>query len=309
MLPGNIKYCNYLFIAGFILAVSACRSTTGSTEEGTVVKTPVTVVSVTFKPISETIELPAVTVFLNKNIIRSSTTGTIDTISVSPGDFVSNGQLLFTLKTREASAVRNSLPGDSSLVFIGIIKIVSPKEGVISSISHQTGDFVQEGDELAVVSEQNSLVFILEVPFELRGIVEKSNTCSLKLPDNTVITGTIKGKLPEMDVQSQAISYFVKPAATSRLPENLIAVAGIIKNSKTSAAVLPKLAILGDETQTEFWVMKVVNDSTAIKVPVRKGIENNDEVEILDPAFQSTDRVILTGNYGLPDTASVIVMK
>ena len=309
MLSENIKYCNYLVFAGFILTVSACRSTTVSTAEGTVVKTPVTVVAVTFKPISETIGLPAKTAFINKNIIRSATTGTIDGISVVPGDFVRSGQLLFILKTREASAFKNSLPGDSSLGFKGIIKILSPKEGVISSISHQTGDFIQEGDELAVISEQNSLVFILEVPYELKGIVEKNRTCSLKLSDNTVITGTIKGKLPEMDVQSQTISYIVKPAATSRLPENLIAVAAIVKNSKTSATVLPKPAILGDETQTEFWVMKLINDSTAIKVPVRKGIENNDEVEIVDPPFLPADRVILTGNYGLPDTAFVIIVK
>jgi hypothetical protein len=101
----------------------------------------------------------------------------------------------------------------------------------------------------------------------------------------------------------------VKPAINNRLPENLIAIAVIIKNNKTSATVLPKLAILGDETQTEFWVMELLNDSTAIKVPIRKGIENNDEVEILDPKFLPADRVILTGNYGLPDTALVIIMN
>ncbi len=30
--------------------------------------------------------------------------------------------------------------------------------------------------------------------------------------------------------------------------------------------VLPKQAVLGNETQTEFWVMKLINDSTAVKV-------------------------------------------
>ncbi len=309
MLQGNIKYCTFLFLAGFILTVSACRTSTISTGVGTIVRTPVTVVQVTFKPISETIELPAVTVFINKNIIRSATTGTIDGISVAPGDFVSIGQPLFTLKTREASAVRNSLQGDSSLGFKGIIKIVSPKEGVISTISHQNGDYVQEGDELAVISEQNSLVFILEVPFEMKSIIDKSNSCTLKLPDNSVITGTIKGKLPEMDVQSQTVKYFVKPASVGRLPQNLIAVATIVKSSKKSAAVLPKPAVLGDETQTEFWVMKLINDSTALKVIINKGIETNDEVEITDPSFNTTDRVILTGNYGLPDTASIVIIR
>jgi hypothetical protein len=250
-----------------------------------------------------------VSAFMIKNIIRSATTGTIEDISVIPGDFINKNQLLFTVKTREAMAVQNTQSGDSSLNFKGIIKIFSPKEGIIGSISHQNGDFVQEGDELAVIAEQSSLVFILEVPFEFKGLIEKRSTCSLKLPDNSVITGVIKGKLSEMNVQAQTISFLVKPVTTSRLPENLIATASIIRNSKENAAVLLKPAVLGNEALTEFWVMKLVNDSIAVKVIVKKGMETNTEVEITDPVFNPSDRVILTGNYGLPDTASIIIMK
>jgi biotin carboxyl carrier protein len=305
--------CNY-FIFPLILSAAVilpCCKNSGSksAEDKIEARTPVTIVSVSDKPISETIDLSAVSVFMNKNIIRSATTGTIEDISVTPGDFVGRNQLLFTVKTREAMAVQNTQSGDSSLNFKGIIKIFSPKEGIISSISHQNGDFVQDGDELAVIAEQNSLVFILEVPFEFKRIIEKRNTCSLKLPDNSVITGIIKGKLPEMNVQAQTISYLVKPVTSSRLPQNLIAVASIIKNSKENAAVLPKPAVLGNEALTEFWVMKLVNDSIAVKVIVKKGIETNNEVEIADPVFNPSDRVILTGNYGLPDTSLIIIMK
>jgi len=305
--------CNY-FIFPLILSAAVilpcCKNSGSKSAENKIeARTPVTIVSVSDKSISETIDLSAVSVFMNKNIIRSATTGTIEDISVTPGDFVSRNQLLFTARTREAMAVQNTQSGDSSLNFKGIIKIFSPKEGIISSISHQNGDFVQDGDELAVIAEQNSLVFILEVPFEFKSLIEKRNTCSLKLPDNSVITGIIKGKLPEMNVQAQTISYLVKPVTSSRLPQNLIAEASIIKNSKGNAAVLPKPAVLGNEALTEFWVMKLVNDSMAVKVIVKKGIETNNEVEIADPLFLPSDRVILTGNYGLPDTASIIIMK
>jgi biotin carboxyl carrier protein len=307
------SFSNFFIFPLVLLAavtLTFCKNSGSRSEELNIkARTPVTVVSVTDKPISETIDLSAVSVFLNKNIIRSSTTGTIEDISVTPGAFVNRNQLLFTVKTREAMAIRNSQSGDTSLNFNGIIKIFSSKEGIISSISHQNGDFVQEGDELAVIAEQNSLVFILEVPFEFKNLIEKRSTCSLKLPDNSVITGAINGKLPEMNVQAQTISYLVKPVTNSRLPQNLIAVASIVKNSKESASILPKPAVLGNEALTEFWVMKLVNDSIAVKVTVKKGMETNTEVEITDPKFNSSDRVILTGNYGLPDTAAIIIMK
>jgi hypothetical protein len=310
-MPKSFSNC---FIFPIVLSAAVtltCCKNSGNRSEENIIKarTPVTIVSVSEKPISETIDLSAVSVFLNKNIIRSSTAGTIEDISFSTGAFVKSNQLLFTVKTREAMAIGNNQSVDTSLNFNGIIKIFSSKEGIISSISHQNGDFVQEGDELAVIAEQNSLVFILEVPFEFKNLIEKRNTCSLKLPDNSVITGVINGKLPEMNVQAQTISYLVKPVTNSRLPQNLIAVASIVKNSKESTAVLPKPAVLGNEALTEFWVMELLNDSIAVKVPVKKGMETNTEVEITDPVFGPSDRVILTGNYGLPDTASIIIMK
>jgi hypothetical protein len=51
--------------------------------------------------------------------------------------------------------------------------------------------------------------------------------------------------------------------------------------------------------------MKLINDTIAIKVPITKGFENSEEVEIISPEFLQTDRIIFTGNYGLPDTARV----
>jgi hypothetical protein len=112
-----------------------------------------------------------------------------------------------------------------------------------------------------------------------------------------------------MDMQSQTIRYVVRPATTDRLPGNLIASVNLVKSSNSNALVLPKAAILGDETQTKFWIMKLINDSTAIKISVSKGFENNDEVEITEPVFEISDRILLTGNYGLPDTARVTIIQ
>lgn len=299
----------YLFGCGIFLIIYSCKSTPVNTEKEIEAKTPVTVARVAFKTISETIDIYAVTTYLKKNIICSSTNGLVESVSVVQGDYVSRGKLLFTLKTREASALQMNVQSDSSLTFKGIIKVFSPEEGVISSISHQSGDFVQEGGELAVVSDQNSMVFILDVPVEQIRFIEKIKECSLKLPDGRVISGMITGKLPEMNVQNQTVSYIVNPAAKIRLPQNLIANASLIKTINTNALVLPKDAILGNETLTEYWVMKLINDTTAVRVLVRKGIEKEDEVEIIEPKFLPEDRILLTGNYGLPDTAAVIISK
>lgn len=302
---------NFFFLLGsaIMLTFSSCRHAARSAEETPEVKTPVTVVPVVYKAVSSTVTLPAVATFMNKNIVRATTAGTIEKILIAPGEFISDGQLLFTIKTREAMALDKKAMKDTSLIFKGLINIISHKEGVINSISYQKGDFVQEGDEMAVVSEQNSLVFIMDIPFELEKYIEKNRNCRIILPDNRQINGTIERKLPEMDMQSQTMRYVIKPLSADRLPGNLIANVTLVKSSNEKATVLPKSAVLGDETQTTFWIMKLINDSIAVRTVVSKGFENNEEVEITNPVLLPSDRIVLTGNYGLPDTARVTIIK
>ena len=71
--------------------------------------------------------------------------------------------------------------------------------------------------------------------------------------------------------------------------------------------MVPKAAVLTDETQSQFWVMKITDSNIAVKVPIQKGMENSGEVEILSPAFSDKDRILISGNYGLADTAKVSI--
>ena len=289
--------------------IPSCKTGDSEPEEAGEVKTPVTIVGVTNRQVSSTIDLPAVTMFLNKSIVRATTSGTVQNISVKPGDPVTIGRLLFSIKTREAAALRNAAGSDTSLSVKGIININSTKSGIISSVSYQQGDYVMEGDELAVISDQSSLVFIIEVPIELNGLVEKNRNCTITLPDNKKTGAVITGRLPEMESGSQTVKYIARSGSSSGLPANLIASAGLVNYSNDNATILPKPAVLGNETQTEFWVMKLINDTTAVKIVVTKGYETDSEVEIKEPNFLPADRIILTGNYGLSDTATISVIQ
>jgi hypothetical protein len=51
--------------------------------------------------------------------------------------------------------------------------------------------------------------------------------------------------------------------------------------------------------------MKMTDSTTAVKIPVVKGLETGNKVEIISPVLNTTDKILLKGNYGLPDTAKV----
>jgi|WetSurMetagenome_2_1015567.scaffolds.fasta_scaffold05692_3 hypothetical protein len=287
----------------------ACQSHKAPAEPAIMARTPVTVVNPTNSDISDSVDFPAITTYLRRNIIRASISGVIESVNIVQGGNTGRGKEAFTIRTKEAAVLKNNQPADTSLGVKGLVKIQSPRDGIVSSVAHQTGDFVQEGDELAVVADINSLVFILEVPYEMAGSVSINSSCSLQLPDYTRMKGKITGRFPEMDKQNQTVSFIVDAGNISKMPENLIASGLIVKTEKKNVQALPRQALLGNETQTIFWVMMLSDDSTAVKAEVKKGIENENIVEILEPVFQKNDRILITGNYGLPDTAAVIVVK
>jgi multidrug efflux pump subunit AcrA (membrane-fusion protein) len=150
----------------------------------------------------------------------------------------------------------------------------------------------------------------LNLPYELRPYVLGKKNVQLKLPDGQSLNGTIAEVTAVVDSSSQTQNIFIRVNQRQlQLPVNLVAKVIIEKIAKPNAISLPKPAVLSDETQTSFWVMKVTDSTTAVKVPITKGIETNDQVEIVSPAFSSTDQFLLTGNYGLPDTAKIKIVK
>jgi len=296
-------------VLGLMLA-SCGRTVKKENDDETESVTPVTITHISFEAMTDYFELNANSIFQKKNIIRSTTTGIVQNIGINLGDNVTIGEILFTIITKEALALKDKTSiSDTSFHFKGELKIKASQNGIVNSIAHQLGDFVQEGDELATLAEQNSLVFLLQAPYEMANFAKQGTTCKIILPDNKTIDGMIGSILPAMDIQAQTVTLVVKPANSDNLPENLIAKIRIAKSTKKKSATLPEDAVLTDETQTTFWVMKLINDTIAIKVPIVKGIEANGMVEILQPEFLETDKILLTGNYGLEDTARVKIAK
>ncbi len=268
-----------------------------------------TVTTVLHSALNDSIELNAVSAFLQKSYVKANANGYLQSADVYPGKYVESGQTLFTLKTKEAQSIGNTISQlDSTLHFSGVNTIRAESAcGYITQLDHQSGDYVQDGEQLAVISDRNSFVFLLNLPYELRPAVLGKKTVSLILPDGARLTGIIGAVMPSVDSASQTQNIVIRVNTTTAIPENLIAKVRILRTARPSAQSLPKAALLTDETETNFWVMKLIDSTTAVKVPVKTGLETLDRVEVLSPVFASGDKILVTGNYGLPDTAKVKV--
>ncbi|SHM55479.1 efflux RND transporter periplasmic adaptor subunit [Mucilaginibacter sp. OK098] len=308
------RFKNILCFAAIALVYVSCKSGAAPAADDaaapTATETPVKVTTIDESALVNYTELNATSSFLQKNFVKANAIGYLQTVNAKIGHYVNKGEVLFTIKTKEAQSIGNSINVlDTTFKFSGVNKIKASEHGYITQLSHQAGDYVQDGEQLAIISDRSSFAFIMQLPYEMRGNVKSNQDVQLTLPDGTKLTGRVASFMPTVDTLSQTQGVILKVNSTAPIPENLVARARIIKSAKSNTISLPKSALLSNETQTEFWVMKLINATTAVKTLVTKGIESGDRVEILSPKFSSQDKIVISGNYGLADTAKVKIVQ
>ena len=298
----NISLLVSICILSFLLN-SCARKETKEAEQ-----TPVVLVKtspVTSGEIENSLSFNGKTIYLRKNQVVSPISGYILKMSVKFGDTVKKGGLLFEIQTKENKALESSNTGN-----LGIIKVVAPSNGVISTLNiTASGAYIIEGGALCTVSESNDVMIQLNLPFESNSLVKRGTRCKLVLNENTKFEGIVYQILPTVDEANQTQQILIKPLTNKKLPENLNLAVEILKARHNKSCLIPRDAVLTNETQSKFWVMKVVNNKLAIKVPFTKGIENDKMVEALSSGLTNADIVITEGAYGLNDSTVVKVIK
>jgi multidrug efflux pump subunit AcrA (membrane-fusion protein) len=285
--------------------LNSCNKT-APVEAPAVVSVPVTVTSIDTTAIENYVDLNATTTYLIKNTIKANTTGYLEIVNAASNDFVRKNQLLFSLKTREAKVLGNTINKmDPNLHFGGALNLRATCDGFVTAVNVQKGDYVQEGDALAVINDAASFSIVLSLPYELKRYVKPNELLDVSLPDGTTIKTKVEKYMPTVDPASQTQNVILKTLQNSNIPENLIVKVRINKTAADKMISLPKGAVLSDETQTDFWIMKVIGKNMAVKVPIKKGIESVDKVEILSPKLKPEDKILLTGNYGVGDTIKI----
>lgn len=289
-----------------LITLSSCgKKDSGETE------TPLKGVEVTAgNPVTtrmnEYLDLNANTFFLSQEIVRATFPGFILKTNKNLGDHVKKGELLFTLKTKEASA-SDSIYLENQ--FNGMVNIYARTNGILTELTYQTGDYVTESERLALIVDPSSLRIMLNVPFQYSNNVSGSDSYLIKLPDKKEFSAKVIKKLPSIDAVNQTQSFILEPNTTINVPANLNLIVKIPLKTLVNAVALPKSAVVTNETESEFWVMKIINDSTAVKLDIKKGIETDSLVQIKEPVLSANDRFVTEGAYGLPDTVNIMIKK
>ena len=276
------------------LLFSSCRNREAG-EEISIPPISVTVAPVTEGNIEDYLLLNGKTIFLKKNRIVAPVSAIVTKVNVQFGDIVNDGEVLFELQTRENRALNNNTSN---------LKVLALSGGTVTGLAvNQPGAYVMEGDLLCLLVENRDLVIQVSVPFQYNKMLRQGTQCRILLPDMTEFTAAIASILPEINESDQTQSVLLKPVTPLALPENLNLSVRFVLNSHPRSLLVSREALMTNEKQTVFWLMKIVQDSLAIKIPVenmgkkqKKTIEN-------PPAARGTE----TGNTNTVSVNSAAV--
>lgn len=296
-----------LFLPSLIALILSCSSKEEKESAEVMKGIEVVVGNPTKRNMIEYADLNANTIYLKQEIVRATFQGFVDKTNKNVGDYVQQGDLLFVIKTKEADAVNNSQINSGEQQFNGLVKILARTDGILTELNHQTGDFVSDGEQLALLVNPQSLRIILEVPFQLAKSISDNGSYTIQLPDGKEYITHVSKRVPSIDPANQTQKFILETNTKLELPANLNLNVKIPIKSVGEAIALPKSSVMTNETQTEFWIMKVVNDSLAVKLDIKKGVEADNFVQIKEPLINLNDRFIIEGSYGLPDTAKISI--
>jgi len=300
---------NILLLLMLALIIS-CNSSSEKKEAETAVKIDVTVTHPSFGNFTNYLELNANSQYQVKGIIRANVSGYVTSLPWNTGDRINAGAIFAEIKTKEQSALNNIDIKDKSLQqFQSAIKINVGVSGIVNTVNYSQGDFVNEGDILGEVVQPTSLVLMINVPYEYHEFAGVGKVCTVILPDGKLIPSVISEAMPTVDANSQTQPFLIHPSSSVQLPDGMNLIVHIHLKEVKNVLSVPRGAVQSDETQENFWVMKVINNSMAVKVPVVIGLQNDSIIEIKSGNITKQDMVVVNGSYGMPDSSSIVISK
>ncbi len=305
----SLKTTGYLIFLFIPLVFISCSGDSGNPNNVISGGTPVVITHPAIMDLKDYLKLNANAIFLNKEIVRASFQGYIEKIYKNIGDGINPGDVLFQVKTKESAAADSMQINIGTKIFTGSVLIKVKTKGILTELNYHNGDLISDGEQIAVVSNPSSLRIKLNVPFEDAQKIRLKQNCEINLPGGEKLSGIIDKSVPSVDPVSQTQAFLIKLLKYRELPENLNVFVMIPFRTFKNAVVLPKSSLMTNVTEDAFWIMKLVNDTTAIRIDVNRGIETDSLLQILSPKLNLSDMVISSGSYGLPDTAKVEIVK
>lgn len=186
-------------------------------------------------------------------------------------------------------------------------EIHSPINGVVTDRPLYAGETAAAGVPLLTVMDTSQVIAKAHIPQTDASLLKLGDAATLTVPGEV---DPFKGKLtvisPALDPNSTTVEVWVQAEnSKQRLrPGTSVHLRMLAKTLKDALVVPPESVLTGPDGATT--VMVVGDDGRAHQKPVKVGVKQDDDVQIVE-GLNAGERVITAGAFGLPDKTKVKV--
>ena len=272
---------------------------------------------------------PGRTDALDLQKIRAPFNGLVTLLRVAVGDRVGSGQVVAAVVNqpsqaaligaeamlRSASTPSQRSDAERALVLakqnLVATQLRAPRAGVVVSRGASEGDLVNQGDSLITIASAGSIVFVARISQADLAQVRVGQRANVNLPGQLgVVPGVVHGLLPADSNNAMSVPVridFSTGLQTAGVPiqTGLFGTVEIIVGERFGVSIVPAPAVLRDDITGVSRMAVVTPAGLAHWVTVTTGATQGGKVEIKSPALTPGQRVIVSGQVGLPEGSKV----
>ena len=183
--------------------------------------------------------------------------------------------------------------------------IRAPFSGVVIKRHVDRGEWVSEGETVAVIGKDDIIDIIAEVPERYIQYVKKDMRVNATVNGNN-LRGTVIAIVPRGDVATRTFPVKIRMANDHALIEGMSARVILPTAESVHALIVPRDAVIAKFGQN---VVYAVSDSTAKMLPVQIIGYNGLKAGVASKELKAGMLVVVEGNERLQDEQAVVIQK
>lgn len=304
-------------------AAAVTRDTAGAANAP--VHVPVQVAGVRRTDLDVAVTAPGRTEAREQDRVRAPFAARLVALHVTDGDRVTAGQAVADIVSKNSQAAvqgaeqmlagaRTAADSADAARALEIARrnlvqqvLHAPAAGVVLSHAAAPGDFVDEGEVLMSIAATGGVFFDAQVTQSDLDRIRAGQHATIDMPAvGAAVPAVVHGLLPA--ASSQNLSAPVRldfVPSRGGLAVGLFGNATIVVARRIGVMVVPAAAVLRDDVTGQARVALVGTADQAHWIGVQTGVREGDLVEIVSPHLAVGQRVIVDGQVGLPEGATV----
>ena len=187
---------------------------------------------------------------------------------------------------------------------LSLHQVTAPISGTITRLGVGPGQSVDANTVVAEIADFTHLVAALKVPAFEVSVLKPGQSVEIKTENgDKPVTGTLGFISPRVDAGDGAITaYALLPADTPLTPGRFVS-GRIASDEHRGCLAVPEASVVKDSESG--WVISLVKDGRAVRMPVKTGFRENGLVEVASGSLSEGMTVVKAGAYGLPDNTRI----